>query len=233
MNEPLLNVQDIVKRAKEVMNFRTDAALAEYLGISRPTLSNWMGRNSIDYPLFLEKMKHIDYTWLLTGKGKPEGRTADENGREVEIIHHPKSREPMDDRYVSLYNIHAAANLRTILTNKNQYIEGRILIPNIPACDGALRITGDSMYPLLKSGDIVGFKEIGNVENIIFGEIYLVSFQLDGDDYLTVKYVKRSEKEGYITLVSYNQNHEPMELPIVNIQAMGIVKFSIRKHVML
>lgn len=233
MNESLLNVQEIVKRAKEAMGFRTDAALAQYLGVSRPTLCNWMGRNSMDYPLLLEKMSHVDYTWLLTGKGNPVGRKPDCNGQEVEILHHPKSREKRDDRYVPIYNIHAAANLRTLLSDRNQYVEGKILIPDIPACDGAMRITGDSMYPLMKSGDIVGFKEIGNVENIIFGEIYLVSFQLDGDDYLSVKYVKRSERPDCITLVSYNQNHEPMDLPIACIQAMAIVKFSIRKHMML
>lgn len=233
MGEPLLNVREIVKRAKEAMGFKTDAALAQYLGISRSTLCNWVGRNAIDYPLLLEKMSHVDYTWLLTGKGNVKGRKPDANGQEVEILHHPKSREKQDDRYVSLYNIYAAANLRTLLTNKHQYVEGKILIPDIPACDGALRISGDSMYPLLKSGDIVGFKEIGNITNIIFGEIYLVSFQMDGDDYLAVKYVKRSERPGFITLISYNQNHEPMEIPMENIQAMALVKFSIRKHVML
>ena len=34
------NVADIVKRAKRVLNFKTDADLATYLGVSRSTLSN-------------------------------------------------------------------------------------------------------------------------------------------------------------------------------------------------
>ena len=33
------NVADIVKRAKRVLNFKTDADLAAYLGVSRSTLS--------------------------------------------------------------------------------------------------------------------------------------------------------------------------------------------------
>ena len=36
------NVADIVKRAKRVLNFKTDADLAAYLGVSRSTLSNWI-----------------------------------------------------------------------------------------------------------------------------------------------------------------------------------------------
>ena len=42
------NVADIVKRAKRVLNFKTDADLAAYLGVSRSTLSNWIARNSTD-----------------------------------------------------------------------------------------------------------------------------------------------------------------------------------------
>ena len=50
----VLNVSEIVKRAKTVLNLRNDAALAAYLGVSRSTLSNWCARNSIDFPLLLE-----------------------------------------------------------------------------------------------------------------------------------------------------------------------------------
>ena len=107
-----------------------------------------------------------------------------------------------------------------------------IVIPNMSSCDGAVYVSGDSMYPLLKSGDIIGFKEISDFQHLIYGEMYLVSFCLDGNDYLVVKYVNRSEVSGCIQLVSYNPHHQPMDLPIENIQAMAIVKFSIRKNMM-
>ena len=232
-NDTSLNVQGIVKRAKEAMNFRTDLELARYLGIARSTLSNWMSRNSIDYPLVLEKMKEVDYNWLLTGKGKPGPRGQQTGEQQVEILHNPKTPDRTDDRNIPLYDITAAANLKTLLSNRRQYLLDNIHIPNVPQCDGAVYISGDSMYPILKSGDIIGFKEISSLECIIYGEMYLVSFHIDGDDYLAVKYVNRSEKEGCIKLVSYNPHHDPMDLPMNNIQAMGIVKFSIRKNMML
>lgn len=233
----VLNVSEIVKRAKMVLNLRNDAALAAYLGVSRSTLSNWCARNSIDFPLLLEKLKEIDYNWLLVGKGKPEHQAKFCNGEivsgEVEMIHTPKTADPVDDRSVSLYDITAAANLKTLLANKDQHVVGKIQIPNIPVCDGALYISGDSMYPILKSGDVVGFKEISSFSNVIYGEMYLVSFNIDGDEYLSVKYVNRSDVEGCIRLVSYNPHHEPMDLPLACIQAMAIVKFSIRKNMMM
>mgnify|MGYP001400085307 CR=1 FL=1 len=64
----LFSVADIVKRAKRVLNFKTDADLAAYLGVSRSTLSNWIARNSTDFPLLLSKMKDVDYNWLLLEK---------------------------------------------------------------------------------------------------------------------------------------------------------------------
>ena len=149
------------------------------------------------------------------------------------IIHNPKTPEPIDDRSVTLYDITAAANLKTLFTNKKQYALGKILIPNISVCDGAVYVNGDSMYPILKSGDIIGYKEISSFDNVIYGEIYLVSFMIDGDEYLAVKYVNRSDKEGYLKLVSYNTHHEPMDIPFASINAMAIVKFSIRRHMMM
>ena len=235
--DTLLNVSDIVKRAKLAMNFKTDTELAAYLGVTRSTLSNWCARNSIDFPLLLGKLKDVDYNWLLTGKGNPVHRAKFCDSEiiqgEIEMIHNPKTPECMDDRSVALYDITAAANLKTLLADKRQYVVGKIQIPSVPMCDGALYISGDSMYPILKSGDIVGFKEINNFSSVIFGEMYLVSFDIDGNEYLAVKYVNRSEQEGCIKLVSYNPHHEPMDLPLETINAMAIVKFSIRKNMMM
>ena len=83
------------------------------------------------------------------------------------------------------------------------------------------------------TGDIIGYKEISNPNNVIYGEIYLVAFKIDGDEYLAVKYANRSEKEGYVKLVSYNTHHEPMDIALTAITAMAIVKFSIRRHMMM
>ena len=134
------------------------------------------------------------------------------------MIHNPKTVEALDDRSVALYDITAAANLKTLLTNKRQYMVGKIQIPSIPLCDGAVYISGDS---------------INSFSNLIYGEMYLVSFTIEGDEYLAVKYVNRSEKEGCLKLVSYNAHHDPMDIPFSTINAMAIVKFSIRRHMMM
>lgn len=233
----VFSAADIVKRAKLMLNQKTDAQLAAYLGVSRSTLCNWVARNSIDFPLVLGKLGGVDYNWLLTGKGTPyhqprpcQGGVA---GGEAELVHRSKTREPMEERSVTLYDLAASANLKTLMEQGEQYRLGKIVIPSIPPCDGAIYVNGDSMYPILKSGDIVGFKFIRSFMDVIYGEMYIVSFTLGGDEYLVVKYVNRSEQPGCIRLVSYNTHHDPMDLPLQNINAMAIVKFSIRKNMMM
>ncbi len=238
MDTTLLDVAGIVRRAKQAINAEKDSQLAKHLGVSRATVSNWVARNRIDFPLLLEKMgRDVDYNWLLMGKGEQRHRPrfcdSPLASGEVEILHNPKTADAVDDRNVTLYDVSAAANLKTLFTNKRQFALGTIQIPNVPRCDGAIYVSGDSMYPILKSGDIVGYKELSSFDNLIYGEIYIVSFCLDGNEYLSVKYVKHSEKEGCVKLVSYNPHHEPMDIPFSAINAMGIVKFSIRRHMIM
>jgi len=131
---------------------------------------------------------------------------------------------------IPLYNIEATAGLVSLFTETHNYIPiDFINIPNLPRCDGAIYVTGDSMYPLLKSGDIVLYKQINDIQNDIFwGEMYLISINIDGDEYITVKYIHKSAKEGWIKLVSHNPDHAEKELPVTKVRALAFVKASIR-----
>lgn len=156
--DTFLDVTAIVNRTKQVLNFKRDSELAEFLGVSRPTVSNWCASNRIDFPLLLDKMgRNVDYNWLLVSKGNPKHQPKfcdyELVQGEVGVIHNPKIREVINDRSITLYDITAAANLKALFTNKHQYAVGKIQIPSIPFCDGAIYASGDSMYPILKSGD--------------------------------------------------------------------------------
>ena len=179
---------------------------------------------------FLSKYGDVDANYILTGRGTPLRESI-----ETTEIYHPKYTEKTEaESVIMLYDVEAAANLKTLFTNKDQNIIGKIKIPNIPKCDGAVYVKGDSMYPLLKSGDIVAYKEIPvDIRHIFFGEMYLVSIDMDGDEYLTVKYVNHSEKgDEWIKLVSYNQYHQPKDFPLSSVRAMALVKLSIRMNTM-
>lgn len=222
--------QEILNRLKEAYKIQKDSELAKFLGISKSTLSNWISRNSIDYDLVFSKCEHINLDWLLTGRGS----MLKEKDETIQVLYNPKVPEKhIEQQSIKLYDVVAAANLKTLFDNKEQNILGEITIPDIPVCDGAIYVRGDSMYPLLKSGDIIAYKEIHNFSNVLYGEMYLISFDIEGDEFLTVKYVNKSEQDGYIKLVSYNPHHDPKDIPVSCINAMAIVKFSIRKNTIL
>ena len=89
------------------------------------------------------------------------------------------------------------------------------------------------MYPLLKSGDIVLYKEVPNgSKNIFWGEMYLLSFRIDGESYITIKYIQKTDDDRYVRLVSHNPLHSPKDIPIDSIQALALVKASIRFNTM-
>lgn len=149
---------------------------------------------------------------------------------EPQTVYMLRTDSVQDHQKIPLYDIHAAAGLIPLFDspNKNR-TEEFIVIPRAPKCDGAIFITGDSMYPLLKSGDIVVFKKINVDKNEIFwGEMYIISVHAGDEDYISVKYVHKGSDEDHIKLVSQNSHHEPKEIPISKVTAMAIVKASIR-----
>lgn len=89
------------------------------------------------------------------------------------------------------------------------------------------------MYPLLKSGDIVLYKEIAKFAgDILWGEMYLLSFTLDGEDYITIKYIQRTEDDRFVRLASYNPHYSPKDIPVDSIRALALIKASVRFNTM-
>jgi len=227
-------MESILSRIRQIAENEniTVTSFEKKIGASKGVLSRAMSNNTDIQTKWIEKIveNYPQYNpeWLLTGKGEMLKKEYD-----VQMIHNPSYREPLSDEEINLYDIDAAANLQTLFENRQQNIIGKIKIPDLPRCDGAIYIRGDSMYPLLKSGDIVVFKEIHSFSSVIYGEMYLIDFSIDGDDYLVVKYVNRSDVEGCIQLTSYNPHHQPMDIPVSSIRSMAIIKASIRLNTMI
>lgn len=201
---------------------------ARQSGIPQGTLNNIVG-NRLSKPSFenISKLvssdETIDARWILTGEG--------DMNRKVDIlkIHTPPYLEHINEHeIVPLYDIEAAANLKMTMYKDKENVIGYLSIPDMPTVDGAVAVRGDSMYPIIKSGDIVVYKWISSPEYITYGEMYLVNYLWGDDRHVVVKYVKRSQKEGYVTLISYNSHHEPIDIPMSCIQSIALVKVSIR-----
>ncbi|MES2651299.1 MAG: S24 family peptidase [Bacteroidota bacterium] len=215
-----LDLKDISVRAFEQSLEFSNGAFASQLKNNKT-----IGVDKVEN--ILRKYEDLNPSWLLTGKGEMLLNNVTElEATNTYILKTDKNRELQK---VPLYDMQAAASLTKVFNGKPNIID-YISVPNLPKCDGAISITGDSMYPLLKSGDIVMYKVIANIEEGIFwGEIYLLSVKIDGEFMTLVKYVQKSDLgQEYINLVSYNSHHSPKDVKIKHISAMALVKASIR-----
>ncbi|WP_237421407.1 S24 family peptidase [Flavobacterium sp. HBTb2-11-1] len=203
------------------------------LGFSNKFLDNSSNMGTDKACKILHYYPEINSEWLLTGNGP----MIKEDNTSVMIM--KNDRKTADAIHVNqeipLYDLEAVAGLRELFNSgEPQRVLDTIKIPNLPKCDGAISVTGDSMYPLLKSGDIVLYKET-EFENIFFGEMYLLSVKLnDWEEYITVKYVQKSDQGSeYVKLVSQNSHHQPKDIHISKISALALIKASIRINTMM
>jgi len=172
-----------------------------------------------------QKYPEINLQWLLTGDGTMLNTEPVHN-----IVAEPKIEyQSKKNPGVPLYDLTATAGVVGIFGDSKQHIPiDYITIPNMPKCDGAIHVVGDSMYPLLKSGDMVLYKKVNDKRNIIWGEMYIMYINNNGDEFFFVKWIHKSDKEDHIKLVSENRHHEPVEFHLDSVKDLAIVKASVR-----
>ncbi|MDX1350238.1 MAG: S24 family peptidase [Putridiphycobacter sp.] len=218
----------ILDRIKEVYGFKTNSQFANFLDVKPTTISSWYARNTFDAGLIYAKCKDIDGNFLFTGKG--DVLLDKMVVSEPSVDYMQRQNEDTEHTIVPIFNIEASAGLVALYRDRNtttpiDYVQ----IPNIGSCDGAVFVSGDSMYPRLKSGDIILFKLINNVDDVLGGHIYILDIQVDDDVYTLTKWVQKSDKgPDYIKLVSENKHHDDKDIHKSKILKIGIVKGSFR-----
>ena len=171
----------------------------------------------------------ISCDWLIADRGPMLSDTIQLGSVDVTQKFQLKTDAGVDRQVVPLYPFEASAGVIAVFSDVKPLPLDYLSLPDLPPVDGALYIRGDSMYPLLKSGDIVLFKTVTDLQyGIFWGEMYLVSAVIDGEVYNTVKYVQKSEREGFIKLVSHNPHHSTKEIPLEMVRAMAIIRASVR-----
>ena len=147
----------------------TQEQLAQRLGIGKAALSmietGKAGLSSRNRNILVQEL-NVNPEWLETGTGKMFNAEPDLTA----YMHRTDNSLPLQS--VPLYSIEGTAGLVPLFTDQHQMKPvNYIHIPNLPKCDGAIYIVGDSMYPLLKSGDIVLYKQLKNIDDVFWGDM--------------------------------------------------------------
>lgn len=177
--------------------------------------------------LLIEKIistyPEIDLLWLITGKG---------NMLKQGLVSNFGSNSNFEHEYcpIPVYTLDTITNSSHPVYNGPKDSESVLLIPHMPNCDAALYIHTDTMYPILRTGDIVCYKRIADINNIYWGEMYVMDISREEDEnYLTLKYIHQSDQgEDYISLRSHNPIYPPQDILKTKIRRMGLVKVCIR-----
>lgn len=214
--------------------------IAEKEGLSISQLEKRLGASNGVFNKAVKTNRDVQSKWLIQllesylGGSLEDYLTQDQpNVREVSedaAIYKRDKERLLPPQMIPVYDLEATAGITPILTNPSDHQpEDYIYIPGLPKVDGFIAAAGDSMYPIIKAGDLVAFKQIHDVANIIPGEKYIIGIDLEGDEHILIKYLQRSSQgDDYLSLISYNENHQTIDIAKDRIKSIAIIKAILR-----
>ena len=104
----------------------------------------------------------------------------------------------------------------TLMSNIIGYID----LPDMSQRCRIVKVSGDSMTPVIRNGDMLAVRELTNAQHIFWGQIYVVLL----DDYCMVKYVRRHADASKVILRSENPQYDDMEIDRSDIRELMFVQ---------
>lgn len=223
-----LNDQQEIARIKWLMNNLglSQTAFAERIGIDASNFSKHLkGKLPISDNLLNKIVVAVGASkkWLLTGEGEMWNTTGNtENGIStitVDAIH------PNTTAGAKIYDIDVTAgDIARERMFANEHIIGSINIPTVHPDCCIVRVSGDSMSPVIGNGDLIAIREIRNRNLIFWGHIYVIVL----DDYRMVKYIRRHPDPSQVILRSENPQYDDIEVAKSDIRDLFLVENIIR-----
>lgn len=177
------------------------------------TRNSTIDKISVKYP-------DLNIVWLKTGVGN---MLLSDERNEKTITVNQTAISPNNRKGALIYDIDATcgSNGRDIEFTDEKVI-GSIDAPEINPESKIIFATGDSMLPLIASGDRVVIRKIESWDYFNYGQVYLIIT----NEYRLIKRVRRHPKdaENLILLRSENPNYDDIDLPKREIIHLFIVE---------
>lgn len=159
-----------------------------------------------------ERYPSLNLGWLITGNG-PMLKSYQ--------TPRPEERMPITGNTIKYYpSVNGSMGGIEFLDNPEEFYTD-IVLPGFSECKFAVNAFGDSMYPVIKSGQIVIMMP-WTERFIDWGHIYMV---VTKSGYRAIKYLKPSSKEGCITCESENKENSPaFDVNMEDIHKLYLVK---------
>lgn len=190
----------------------TAYAIGRDTAISKVSIRNYLNgtKPSIDNLNILSDYLGVSAEWLLTGK---EGL----NDSNLKADKEFNSRNGVIKYYPSVSG--SMGGVEFLDSPEENSVD--MIVPGFSECKFAINAYGDSMYPVIKSGQIVLLME-WKERFIEWGRIYLV---VTKSGYRTIKYLKPSKENDSISCESENkENNPPFDIKKEDILKLFLVK---------
>lgn len=210
--------QSINKRIKSIIEYsgKTINSLSKDLRISQPALRSMViGEYKPGFEMLtklIEVFPEIDINWLITGNG--EMLRAEASAKNTQSS---TTNKNVIKYYPSVSG--SMGGVQFLDDPSESYVD--IILPGFSECKYAINAYGDSMHPVIKSGQVVILMEW--MESFIdWGRIYLV---VTKSGYRTIKYLKPSDNKDAIRCESENKELNPaFDINKEDIQKLFLVK---------
>ncbi|MDY6411505.1 MAG: XRE family transcriptional regulator [Bacteroidales bacterium] len=219
---------EVAKRIKFLMkelNYR-QVDFAQKIDVDTSNLSKYLnGRLAMSDALINKIVVNLGVSkqWLETGEDLPFAKQQPQ-----QLITVPESRivtEPtktLVKKGTPVYDIDVTAGYQpqARMFTDDQII-GFVDLPDMTSTNCRIvRVSGDSMSPVIRSGDYIAVRELSNLRQIFWGQIYVVIL----DDYRLVKYVRRHDDPSMVILRSENRRYDDMEIDRADIRDLMFVQ---------
>lgn len=225
----------ILNELKAYYGFGSDSDFADFLGISRQTLSSWHARNTFNIDLLYAKCVNVDGNFLLTGKGnivKPNIKDMSHNENVTKTVTFSEKTKSKEN--VSLSLNEEQSKMPKIVTVDTSGKDNIVLVP-VKAAAGYLagygdtgyiqslptfslpniqngtfrmfQVSGHSMYPTISDGSYVVGEWVENwIKDIKDNRIYVI---VCDNGILVKRVLNRLKKYENLYLKSDNRKEHP------------------------
>lgn len=220
------NKEEILHRIKEALGLSTDKELADFLGINKSTLANWVKRNSIDWELVFSKCEQFNLNWIINGEGAKRKQketlhiVAEETIGYKEYVNKGQAIPLVEVVAVGGFgNAEFAIGERDV---KDYYVVPKFKDRKI---DFMIEVSGSSMYPKYNSGDVVACRIIRESKFIQWNKVHVIATKEQG---ILIKRLKKSQEPKCLLAISDNKDYEPFDIPENEITGIALVMGVIR-----
>ena len=109
--------------------------------------------------------------------------------------------------------------MKNVVTEGMKTIVMPLTMPGMDSECRVVRVSGDSMAPVINNGDYIAVREVGDTSIIYWGQIYVVLL----DDYRMVKYLRRHPDDSKVVLRSANPAYDDIDVPKSAIRGLFFV----------